>query len=115
MSREAEIGLIGLGVMGRSLALNIADRGFRIAVHNRTPARTEELAQSEEARGRPIVPCITPEQLVGALARPRAIILMVPAGEATDHQIEALAPLLEPDDLLIDGGNAFFEDTRRRE
>ena len=115
MASQAEIGLIGLGVMGQNLALNIADHGFEIAVYNRTAARTEAFAASDEASARPIVPCSTLEDLVGALRTPRAIILMVQAGAATDEQIEALAPLLEPGDVIVDGGNARYQDTIRRE
>lgn len=80
MASQAEIGLIGLGVMGQNLALNIADHGFEVAVYNRTAARTEAFAASEEAQGRPVVPCLTLAALVGALRRPRAVILMVQAG-----------------------------------
>jgi 6-phosphogluconate dehydrogenase len=115
MASQAEIGLIGLGVMGQNLALNIADHGFPIAVYNRTAARTEAFATSEEARSRPIVPCATLADLVGALRVPRAIILMVQAGAATDEQIAALAPVLEPGDVIVDGGNARYQDTIRRE
>jgi 6-phosphogluconate dehydrogenase len=115
MASQAEIGLIGLGVMGQKLALNITDHGFAVAVYNRTAARTEAFAASEEARARPIVPCATPPDLVGALRPPRAIILMVPAGAATDDQIATLVPLLEPGDVIVDGGNAHFRDTIRRE
>jgi 6-phosphogluconate dehydrogenase len=112
---QAEIGLIGLGVMGQNLALNIADHGYPIAVFNRTPARTEAFAASDEAKGFPVTPCLRLEDLVAAVRRPRAIILMVKAGKATDDQIEALAALLEPGDLIIDGGNARYPDTIRRD
>lgn len=115
MASQAEIGLIGLGVMGQNLALNIADHNFGVAVYNRTTARTEAFAASEEARTRPIVPCSTLEDLAGGLRSPRAIILMIQAGEATDGQIEALVPLLEPGDVIVDGGNARYQDTMRRE
>jgi 6-phosphogluconate dehydrogenase len=115
MASQAEIGLIGLGVMGQNLALNIADHGFPIAVYNRTAARTEAFARSEEARSRPIVPCATLADLLGALRVPRAIILMVQAGAATDEQIAALVPALEPGDVIVDGGNARYQDTIRRE
>jgi 6-phosphogluconate dehydrogenase len=115
MASQAEIGLIGLGVMGQNLVLNIADHGFPIAVYNRTAARTEAFAGSDEARSRPIVPCSALEDLVGALRPPRAIVLMVQAGEATDGQIQALVPLLERGDVIVDGGNARYQDTRRRE
>jgi 6-phosphogluconate dehydrogenase len=115
MASQAEIGLIGLGVMGQNLALNIADHGFPIAVYNRTAARIEAFARSEEARSRPIVPCATSAELVGALRAPRAIILMIQAGAATDEQIAALVPMLEPGDVIVDGGNARYQDTMRRE
>jgi 6-phosphogluconate dehydrogenase len=115
MTSQAEIGLIGLGVMGQNLALNIAERGFPVAVYNRTPSRTEAFARSEEAGQLPVMPCLSLESLVAALARPRAIMLMVKAGAATDGQIEALAPLLDPGDVIIDGGNAHYRDTIRRE
>jgi 6-phosphogluconate dehydrogenase len=111
----AEIGLVGLGVMGQNLALNIADHDQRVAVYNRTSSKTEEFVAGDEAKGRPLTPCLSLEALVGALRRPRAIILMVKAGEATDQQIQALAPLLEPGDLIIDGGNARYPDTIRRD
>ena len=115
MASQAEIGLIGLGVMGQNLALNIADHGFRVAVYNRTAARTETFAASQEATARPIVPCATLAGLVDALRAARAVILMVQAGEATDRQIEALVPLLESGDVIVDGGNAHYQDTIRRE
>ncbi len=115
MTNEAEIGLIGLGVMGQNLALNIADHGHRIAVYNRTPARTEAFAASDEATGLPVEPALGLEALVAAIRRPRAIVLMIKAGEATDAQIDGLAPLLEPGDVIIDGGNARYQDTIRRE
>jgi 6-phosphogluconate dehydrogenase len=115
MTSQAEIGLIGLGVMGQNLALNIAERGFPIAVYNRTPVRTEAFAASDEAARLPVTACLSLESLVAALARPRAVMLMVKAGAATDGQIEALAPLLDPGDVIIDGGNARYQDTIRRE
>ena len=115
MASQAEIGLIGLGVMGQNLALNIADHGFEVAVYNRTTARTEAFAGSHEAKTRPIVPCATLAGLVETLRAPRAIILMVQAGAPTDRQIEALVPLLEPGDVIVDGGNARYQDTIRRE
>jgi 6-phosphogluconate dehydrogenase len=115
MASQAEIGLIGLGVMGQNLALNTVDHGFATAVYNRTAARTEAFAASAEAKDRPIVPCVTLKDLAGALPPPRAIILMVPAGTATDEQIEALVPLLAPGDVIVDGGNARYQDTIRRE
>ncbi|MDE3121875.1 MAG: NADP-dependent phosphogluconate dehydrogenase [Paracoccaceae bacterium] len=113
---KAEIGLIGLGTMGASLALNIAEKGFAIAVWNRTAETTH--AFHAAAQGAPFADRITPtetlEAFVAAIARPRAIILMVPAGPVVDEQIKRLTPLLEPGDLIIDAGNANFHDTDRR-
>ena len=108
MSEQAEIGLIGLGVMGQNLALNIADHGYRIAVYNRTAARTEAFVASEEAARLPVMPCLTLEDLVAAIRRPRAIVLMVQAGAATDQQIDALAPLLDQGDIIVEAGNARY-------
>jgi 6-phosphogluconate dehydrogenase len=110
----AEIGLIGLGTMGAALALNIAEKGFPIAVFNRTGSVTERFAADAGPLARRITPCDSLEALVGALETPRAIILMVPAGKPVDDMIAALRPLLDKDDLVIDCGNANFNDTRRR-
>jgi 6-phosphogluconate dehydrogenase len=84
-------------------------------VYNRTAARTEAFAKSDEAKGRPIVACRALEDLAGALRQPRAIVLMVKAGAATDDQIEALLPHLAPGDVIVDGGNTRYQDTIRRE
>ena len=108
------IGLIGLGTMGKALALNIAEKGFDIAVYNRTGAVTDAFAAHAGALAPRITPCASLEDLVAAIAVPRAIILMVPAGSAVDQMIAALRPLLGPDDLIIDAGNADFHDTMRR-
>lgn len=113
-SDSAEIGLIGLGTMGANLALNIAEKGFRIAVFNRTLARKDQFHAGAGELADRIVPADTLEQLVAAIKPPRAIILMVPAGDPVDQQIAALRPLLEDDDLIIDAGNANFHDTNRR-
>ncbi|MEO0930020.1 MAG: NADP-dependent phosphogluconate dehydrogenase, partial [Pseudomonadota bacterium] len=110
----AEIGLIGLGTMGAALALNIADHGFDVAVWNRTAARTKQFHTAAGDLATKITPTETLQDLVDAIAKPRAIILMVPAGTAVDEQISALRPLLDDDDLIIDAGNANFHDTNRR-
>ncbi|SFI93927.1 NADP-dependent phosphogluconate dehydrogenase [Jannaschia pohangensis] len=110
----ARIGLIGLGTMGAALASNIADKGFDIAVFNRTTEVTRDFASNAGPLADRITPTESLEALVNALAKPRAIILMVPAGDAVDAQIDALRPLLDADDLIIDCGNALFHDTDRR-
>jgi 6-phosphogluconate dehydrogenase len=110
----AQIGLIGLGTMGAMLALNIAEKGHRIAVWNRTTSVTHDFAAHAGALAANIVPTDTLADFVAAIKPPRAIILMVPAGPVVDDQIAALRPLLGPDDLVIDAGNANFRDTDRR-
>lgn len=111
---KARIGLIGLGTMGASLALNIAEKGFPIAVWNRTTAVTHEFKAKAGDLADRVIPTDTLADLVAAIESPRSIILMVPAGPAVDQQIEALRPLLDPEDLIIDAGNANFHDTDRR-
>ena len=111
---EAQVGLIGLGTMGAMLALNIAEKGHRIAVWNRTTAVTHQFAAEAGALAPMITPTDSLAELVAAIKPPRAIILMVPAGPVVDQQIAALRPLLAPDDLIIDAGNANFHDTNRR-
>lgn len=111
---DARIGLIGLGTMGAALALNIAEKGFPIAVWNRTTEVTRRFHAEAGALADRVIPTESLQALVAAIAPPRAIILMVPAGAAVDDQIAALAPLLEPDDLIVDAGNANFNDTNRR-
>ncbi|MGH1477146.1 MAG: NADP-dependent phosphogluconate dehydrogenase [Geminicoccales bacterium] len=115
MNDKANIGLIGLAVMGQNLALNIADHGHKIAIFNRSSERTRTLAGSAEAKGRPLVPTYSIEEFVEAIERPRAIIMMVKAGDPVDQQIEAILPHLDPGDILVDGGNAQYQDTIRRE
>jgi 6-phosphogluconate dehydrogenase len=110
----AQIGVTGLGVMGRNLARNFARHGYTTALHNRTAARTDEVMQNFGHEGT-FVPSHSAEEFVQSLQRPRRIVIMVNAGPATDAVIDEFAPLLEPGDMLIDGGNAHFKDTRRRE
>ena len=110
----ADIGVTGLAVMGRNLARNLAGHGHVVALHNRSPERTRTLVDEHGDEGR-FVASESMEDFVASLKRPRAVIVMVKAGEATDAVIQELVPLLEPDDIVIDCGNAHFADTRRRE
>lgn len=110
----AEIGLIGLGTMGANLALNIAENGFRIAVFNRTVETTRRFHAEAGDLAAGLVPCESLEDFVAAIKEPRAIVLMLPAGEVLDQQIAVLRGMLGPDDLIIDAGNANFHDTNRR-
>ncbi|MER5292342.1 NADP-dependent phosphogluconate dehydrogenase [Streptomyces pharetrae] len=114
MSTSAQIGVTGLAVMGRNLARNFARNGYAVAVHNRTAARTRALVEEFGGEGE-FVAAETAEEFVAALERPRRLVVMVKAGEPTDAVIGEFAPLLEPGDMIIDGGNAHFADTRRRE
>ncbi|MFD1326451.1 NADP-dependent phosphogluconate dehydrogenase [Mycoplana ramosa] len=111
---QAEIGLIGLGVMGSNLALNIAEKGNKVAVFNRTVARTHEFYREAGALRDNIVPCDTIEEFVAAIRPPRPIIIMIKAGDPVDQQMQQLRPYLEKNDILIDAGNANFRDTMRR-
>ncbi|WP_322045978.1 NADP-dependent phosphogluconate dehydrogenase [Paraburkholderia sp. J67] len=111
MSKQA-IGVVGLAVMGRNLALNIESRGHAVSVFNRSREKTDELIA--EFPERKLVPTYTLEEFVESLEKPRRILLMVKAGEPTDATIEALKPLLDKGDILIDGGNTHFTDTIRR-
>ncbi len=110
---KQQVGLIGLAVMGQNLVLNIESRGYGVAVYNRTYATTEEFL-SGSAKGKNITGAKTLEEFVGQLERPRKIMIMVKAGAPVDGVIDQLLPLLEPGDLLIDGGNSHFPDTIRR-
>ncbi len=108
-------GLIGLGTMGSALALNIAGKGFDLAVWNREAGRAEELQAEAGALGARLHPAATLADLVALIAPPRVILLMIPAGPPVDEMHAALAPLLGPGDVVIDGGNADFHDTIRRD
>ncbi|WP_318615636.1 NADP-dependent phosphogluconate dehydrogenase [Sporosarcina sp. YIM B06819] len=112
MSKQ-QIGVIGLAVMGRNLALNIESRGNSVAVYNRTASKTEEFL-ANEAKGKNFFGATSIEEFVNSLEVPRKIMLMVQAGSATDATIASLQPYLEKGDILIDGGNTLFEDTNRR-
>jgi 6-phosphogluconate dehydrogenase len=113
MAGTADIGLIGLAVMGQNLALNMSDHGFTVAVYNRTPGRTEEFV-SGSAADADIVGAYSLEELVGWLAPPRRVLLLVKAGPAVDTVIAELIEHLEPGDVIIDGGNSHYQDTIRR-
>ena len=107
-----DIGIIGLSVMGRSLALNMADHGFQVAGYNRSRTVTEQVVQQHPHDN--LHPYYDLQEFVSALQRPRRIMLMIKAGAPVDGVIDQLIPLLEPGDIILDGGNSFFEDTRRR-
>ncbi|MFE6805676.1 NADP-dependent phosphogluconate dehydrogenase [Streptomyces sp. NPDC057681] len=114
MSKSAQIGVTGLAVMGRNLARNFARNGYTVALHNRTASRTHDLVAEFGGEGE-FVPTETAEEFVAALERPRRLVIMVKAGDPTDAVIQEFAPLLESGDMIVDGGNAHFADTRRRE
>lgn len=110
----ADIGVVGMAVMGSNLARNLARNGYRVAVYNRTAARTEQVIADHGSEGS-FLPATEISEFVASLERPRRIIIMVKAGAATDATIDALLPHLDPDDIVMDGGNAYFPDTIRRE
>ena len=112
-TNQCDIGLIGLGVMGENLVLNMESKGFSVAVFNRTTDITEKFAAGR-AKGKNIRPTTTLEEFVTALKKPRIVMMMVKAGAPVDSVISQLVPLLERDDIMIDGGNSLFTDTQRR-
>jgi 6-phosphogluconate dehydrogenase len=114
MPELAQIGVTGLAVMGRNLARNFARHGHRVAIHNRSWAKTESLLEEAGSEGT-FLASRSMADFVASLERPRRVIIMVKAGPATDAVIEELIPLLETDDIVIDAGNAHFPDTIRRE
>jgi 6-phosphogluconate dehydrogenase len=109
----ADVGLIGLAVMGQNLVLNLSDHGYRIAVHNRSPDVTEAFV-SGPAHGRKIIGCYTLSELVLQLERPRRVMIMVRAGQAVDAVIDGLTPLLDEGDVVVDLGNSQYQDSERR-
>src|SRR5258708_1440818 len=113
LTPTADIGLIGLAVMGENLVLNMESHGFTVAVYNRTTAKVDEFVGGR-GQGKKLVGCHSVKDLVAALKRPRKVMIMVKAGAAVDAVIDEVAPLLEPGDILIDGGNPHFPDTTRR-
>lgn len=110
---KADIGLIGLAVMGQNLVLNMADKGYRVAVYNRTTSKVDDFLNGP-AHGSSIIGAYSLEELVNSLESPRKVMLMVKAGEVVDRFIEMLVPLLEPGDVIIDGGNSHYPDSTRR-
>ncbi|NEZ40712.1 NADP-dependent phosphogluconate dehydrogenase [Paenibacillus alvei] len=110
--KKQQIGVVGLAVMGKNLALNIESKGFSVAVYNRSPEKTNELLA--EAQGKNFVGTYSVEEFVQSLETPRKILIMVKAGQPTDDTINQLVPYLSQGDILIDGGNAYFPDTQRR-
>jgi len=111
--KAAKIGLMGLGVMGENLALNIERNGYPVAVWDRKPAKVDEFVA--RAEGRQVVGARTPEELARALERPRKIILLVKAGDPVDWTVDQIKPFLDRGDIIVDGGNSHFLDTARRE
>jgi 6-phosphogluconate dehydrogenase len=109
----ADIGLIGLAVMGENLVLNMESHGYTVAVYNRTTAKVDEFLAGR-GKGKKFVGAHSPKELVAAIKRPRKVMMLVKAGQPVDDTIAQVAPLLEPGDVLIDGGNTHFPDTTRR-
>ena len=112
-AKKADIGLIGLAVMGENLALNMESKGFTVAVYNRTAEKTERFMEGRAA-GKNFIGCNTLEELVSALEKPRKVFMMVKAGEAVDDLIDRLIPCMDEGDIIIDGGNSRYTDTIRR-
>ncbi len=110
---QADIGLIGLAVMGQNLALNMNDHGYTVVVYNRTVSKVDEFLKGP-AKGTQIIGAHTLSEFIAKLKRPRKIMLMVKAGDPVDEFINILLPMLERGDIIIDGGNSFFPDTTRR-
>ena len=115
MTKEADIAVIGMAVMGRNLALNMAEKGFTVAIYNRTVERVDEVIAEAGPLAERLIPCRSLEHLRDLVKAPRPILMMVKAGPAVDETIEILAPHLDGGDILIDAGNANFRDTVRRE
>jgi len=110
---KADIGLIGLAVMGQNLVLNMDDHGFKVAVYNRTVSKVDDFINGN-AQGTKVVGAHSLEEFVSLLKRPRCVMLLVKAGQPVDAFIQKLIPLLEEGDIIIDGGNSNYHDTMRR-
>ena len=113
-TQVADIGMIGLAVMGQNLILNMNDHGFKVAAFNRTVTKVDDFL-ANEAKGTEVIGAHSLQELVGMLKSPRRVMMMIKAGEPVDEAIEELLPLLEKGDIIIDGGNSLFTDTIRRE
>ena len=113
MKKLADIGLIGLAVMGENLVLNMEDKGYTVALFNRTIEKVDTFVEGR-GKGKNFIPAHSLEELVGALSKPRKVMMLVKAGKPVDDFIDKLVPLLEPGDIIIDGGNSHFPDTIRR-
>jgi len=113
MEPQADIALIGLAVMGQNLILNMNDHGFTVVAFNRTVSKVDDFL-NKEAKGTKVIGAHSLQEMAGLLKKPRRVMLMVKAGQAVDEFIEHLLPVLEPSDIIIDGGNSLFEDTNRR-
>ncbi|MCC8164321.1 MAG: decarboxylating NADP(+)-dependent phosphogluconate dehydrogenase [Lachnospiraceae bacterium] len=111
--KKGDIGLIGLAVMGENLVMNMESKGFTVAVYNRTTSKVDAFV-SGRAAGKNIIGCHSLQELADSLEKPRKVFMMVKAGEAVDSMIEQLLPVMEPGDIIIDGGNSHFPDTIRR-
>src|SRR5579883_2364136 len=113
MTATADIGLIGLAVMGENLVLNMESHGYTVAVYNRTTSKVDDFVNGR-GKGKKFVGAHTPKEFVAPIKRPRKVMMLVKAGQAVDDTIAQVAPLLEAGDILIDGGNTHFPDTTRR-
>ncbi len=113
MENQCDIGLIGLAVMGQNLILNMADHGFRVAAYNRTTSKVDDLIAGA-GKGKSIIGCYNPEEVVQNLKRPRRVMMMVKAGAPVSQTIKQFVPLLEAGDIVIDGGNSHYHDTEAR-
>lgn len=113
MANKADIGLVGLAVMGENLVMNMESKGFTVAVYNRTTEKVTKFVEGR-AKGKNIIGCMSLKELADNLATPRKVMMMVKAGQAVDDFIEKLLEVLEPGDIIIDGGNSHFPDTIRR-
>ena len=109
---KAEVGLMGLGVMGKSLVLNLLSKEFRVSIYNRNPDKVKSFMGQHAHKN--VVPAYNLEEFLSSLEKPRKILLMIKAGKPVDEWIEKLCPLLDPEDIIIDAGNSLFTDTNRR-